>query len=95
MDRDVEVRVKVIVTGRVQGVFFRASTLEQAQRVGVTGSVENLPDGAVAIDIQGTRENVEEVVRWVHRGPPAAMVQSVSVRSETPTDKHKTFRVLK
>lgn len=76
-DRAVELRI----TGRVQGVFFRAATQEQAQRLGVRGWVRNDPDGSVAAHLEGGAEAVDALVEWCHHGPPFARVEAVQVRS--------------
>jgi acylphosphatase len=65
------------VTGRVQGVFFRAWMREQADDLGVTGWVRNCPDGRVDAHIEGEEAAVEQLVQLLHRGPPAAEVQDV------------------
>ncbi len=66
-----------IVTGRVQGVFFRASTAEQAQRLGLSGHAINLPDGTVEVLVAGPAVAVDELCRWLHEGPPMARVSKV------------------
>lgn len=78
------IRVHVFVTGRVQGVGFRYSTVDTASQLGLTGWVRNLPDGRVEAVFEGARDIVEEMVRWCHAGPPAAVVQDVAVEYEEP-----------
>lgn len=68
----------VRVTGRVQGVGFRAATVRQAHLLGVTGWVRNAPDGSVEALIQGEPELVDQMLSWLHRGPPAAQVREVT-----------------
>jgi len=68
---------RFIVTGRVQGVFFRASTRERALRLGITGHAKNLADGSVEVVASGTRESVDELDAWLHHGPQAAEVELV------------------
>lgn len=70
--------VRFRVTGRVQGVFFRASTREQAVRLGLAGHARNLPDGSVEVVASGGAGALDELERWLHHGPPAARVASVS-----------------
>jgi acylphosphatase len=65
------------VTGRVQGVFFRAWMREQAIELNVTGWVRNCPDGRVDSHIEGEDAAVAEVIRRLHRGPPSAEVENV------------------
>ncbi|HET7563319.1 MAG TPA: acylphosphatase [Rhodanobacteraceae bacterium] len=69
--------MRFIVAGRVQGVFFRASTRAQALRLGLSGYAENLVDGRVEVIAAGSREALDELDGWLHHGPPAARVESV------------------
>jgi len=71
--------VRAIVTGRVQGVWFRASTRDAAQRIDVYGWARNLPDGTVEIVAQGDDDQVEELIEWARQGPPQARVTSLQV----------------
>lgn len=73
-----------VVDGRVQGVYYRASTQEQARALGLRGWVRNLPDGRVELRAQGTRDRVEALIAWCRKGPPSARVTSVDVDWETP-----------
>ena len=73
------VRKRCIVTGRVQGVWFRASTQREARRLGVTGIARNLPDGSVEVIACGAVAAVDELVAWLHRGPQHAEVAGVAV----------------
>jgi acylphosphatase len=72
-------RVHLVVSGRVQGVAFRASTAEEARRLGLRGWVRNLADGRVEVEAEGRAADVEELVAWCRRGPPAARVERVEV----------------
>ena len=72
-------RVRAIVTGRVQGVAYRASTVYEARGHGLTGWVRNLPDGAVELEAQGDDDGVRALLAWCAHGPPAARVTGVSV----------------
>ncbi|WP_294119983.1 acylphosphatase [Sphingomonas sp.] len=65
------------ITGRVQGVFFRAWTAEQAKALGVNGWVRNAPDGSVEAHLQGDRWAVQRLIELLHRGPPSAVVDEV------------------
>ncbi len=87
-------RVNLIVTGRVQGVFFRASTLEKAQSLNLRGWVMNLPDRSVEILAEGSRYALEDLVEWCKLGPPEAMVQDVIVRWGKYQDEFRTFMIV-
>ena len=88
------VRVNIIVTGHVQGVFFRASTLEVAQSLRLLGWVENLPGGAVEIVAEGTAYAVESLIEWAKKGPHLAEVSDLRVRYEKPRGEFKTFMII-
>ncbi len=70
-------QVRITVRGRVQGVFFRAATAQEARALGLCGWVRNRPDGTVEIAAEGARRNLEMLLAWAHRGPPAAHVTEV------------------
>lgn len=69
--------LRCMVSGRVQGVWYRASTQERASALGVTGYAKNLPDGRVEVLACGDREAVEALREWLWQGPPAAEVSAV------------------
>lgn len=79
-----ETRAHVFVSGVVQGVGYRFSTVEQAMQLGVTGWVRNLPDDRVEGVFEGTRAAVEEMIRWCYKGPRGAVVKDVIVEYEEP-----------
>lgn len=83
----------VIVSGRVQGVWFRATTLEVAREAGAKGYVRNLPDGRVEALLQGTREEVEAVIAFMKKGPPGAVVMDIQVTMRVPEREYETFQV--
>lgn len=68
---------RFFVTGRVQGVFFRASTRDRALQLGISGYAKNRPDGSVEVVASGTAEALNELDGWLHHGPPAARVEAV------------------
>ena len=72
-------RVRALIEGRVQGVFFRASLREEATRRGLSGAARNLPDGRVEVELQGDDDAVDELVAWCWEGPPQAHVTNVEV----------------
>jgi acylphosphatase len=71
--------VRCIVTGRVQGVFYRAATAEQAVRLALGGWVRNLPDGSVEIVAAGSEDALAALTQWLWQGPPAARVTTVRI----------------
>lgn len=78
------VRRRVLVSGRVQGVAFRANCEREAQLLGVQGWVRNVPDRAVEVVAEGTRDDVDALVAWCRRGPRSAIVTGVVVHDERP-----------
>lgn len=80
--------IRIIVSGKVQGVFFRASTRDQANILGVSGFVRNLADGRVEIVAQGPASQLEDFVAWCGQGPPGAKVTNCNIEEHTP----KAFR---
>ena len=89
------VRARLRVAGLVQGVFFRQGTANEAARLGLAGTVRNLPDGSVEVEAEGSREVVEALVAWCRRGPPAARVEAVEVEWGEATGLRPPFRVLR
>lgn len=87
------IRAHVIISGRVQGVFFRAETQRTAQEHGVTGWVKNLPDGRVEAIFEGPEDAVNRVIAWCHTGPPYAVVTDVSVTREEYTGSFDRFSI--
>lgn len=77
-------RTHVHVTGHVQGVFFRATTRDTAEKHGVDGWVKNLPDGRVEAVFEGSEPDVEAMIEFCHEGSPAARVEDVEVAYEQP-----------
>ena len=77
-------RTRVFVSGHVQGVFFRGSTREKAQELGLYGWVRNLPDGRVEAIFEGDGDRVGEMLSWCEEGPPGARVREVVSEDEDP-----------
>ena len=90
-----QVRVRLRIEGRVQGVYFRASTVQQARRLDLTGWVMNCPDGSVEVVAEGARPNTEELIAWCHRGPPGAIVNKVSQCYEAYKGEFQRFGILR
>lgn len=88
-----KVRAHLIVTGRVQGVYYRAETRDQAEALGLTGWVKNRPDRSVEVVVEGRREDVEKLIGWCRQGPPVAEVTGVSVSWENYTGEFTKFKI--
>ncbi len=73
-------QVRIIVHGQVQGVFFRHTTKRVAEKLGVTGWVENVDDNKVEIVAEGEEDKLKELITWCHQGPPMAQVNKVDVK---------------
>ena len=86
-------RARVIVSGQVQGVFFRDSTRREATRQGLTGWVRNLPDGRVEMLFEGEEAAVRRLVDWCRRGPPDARVTDVTVEWAEATGQFDRFTI--
>ena len=67
----------IIISGKVQGVFYRQSTLEIANQLGIKGFVRNEPNGNVYIEAEGTEESLKKIIEWCKKGPPRAVVSEV------------------
>lgn len=72
--------MRLIVHGRVQGVWYRASAKEAAEKLGIKGWVRNLPDRCVEIDASGGADSVEKFIQWCYQGPPGARVTTIDVQ---------------
>ena len=88
-----KIRAHVIVTGKVQGVFYRAETASKARQLDLTGWVRNLPDGRVEAIFEGEEANVQKMLDFCRRGPPNAYVVDVNVRRQEWKDEFDEFSV--
>ena len=86
-------RARVRVSGQVQGVFFRDSTRQKAEELGLAGWVRNMPDGHVEALFEGPSEKVEEIVRWCKEGPQHASVENVDTDFESAGGDLEGFEV--
>ncbi|MEQ5834333.1 acylphosphatase [Marinobacter sp. R17] len=84
--------IRVRISGQVQGVFFRASTQEQAQAKGLSGYAKNLPDGRVEVVACGDGDALDRLVEWLHKGPERARVDHVDVEA-VGFRSHQGFRI--
>ncbi len=89
-----KIRANVIVSGKVQGVFFRSRTMAKAREVGVTGWVRNLPNGKVEAVFEGNEDAVETMIEFCKVGSPRALVKDVEVKREAYTGEHRNFKVI-
>jgi acylphosphatase len=84
--------LRIVVHGRVQGVWFRGATARQAYALGVTGWVRNLPDGSVQVHAEGAPLAVDQLVSFLHDGPPRARVDAVEI-ARTGIEGHDEFKI--
>ena len=82
-----------MITGRVQGVGFRYSCIIEGQRLGLSGWVRNTNQGNVEVWAEGTRENLDILLQWLHRGPSGARVDTVHHEIRLPTGKYCGFGI--
>ncbi len=88
------IRVRLIIEGRVQGVWFRESTRREASRLGVVGWVKNRPDGKVEVLAEGPEEAVRNLVTWCHHGPSTARVNRVRETEEAWRGEFASFDIV-
>ena len=87
------IQIKLVITGRVQGVFFRAETKKTADRLGINGYVKNLSDGSVEAVIKGDPASVSQMIEWCRTGPAISKVQSVKTEEISSVSNFNTFDV--
>jgi acylphosphatase len=88
------IRIRLIIVGRVQGVWFRESTRREASRLGVVGWVKNRPDGKVEVLAEGPEDAVRNLVTWCHQGPPTARVNRVLETEEAWRGEFTSFDIV-
>jgi acylphosphatase len=86
-------RIHLKVSGRVQGVYFRASTVEQARRLGLSGWVMNCADSSVEVVAEGEIEQLERLTHWCRSGPPGAQVKEVRAQWEASKEEFQSFYI--
>ena len=86
-------RAHVIVQGRVQGVYYRASARDHARRLNLKGWARNCANGNVELMVEGEERQIEQLIAWCHQGPPAAVVTQVEVEWQTATGEFAGFVV--
>jgi len=89
----VMVRRHVIISGRVQGVWFRGSAQDKAESLGITGWVRNTRDGRVESVFEGDEASVNEMISWCHHGPTMASVTNVEIDEEEYRNEFKSFDI--
>ena len=87
-------RVHCMVRGRVQGVYYRASALREARRLGLTGWVANRPDGSVELVAEGEEDQVKDLLAWTQHGPSTARVEKVDTRWRSYTGEFSEFKIV-
>ena len=85
--------IHIIVSGKVQGVFYRKNTQQKAQELGVSGTVQNLSDGTVEIYASGEEEDLKTLLWWTHSGSPSAEVNSVTSEFDKKENLPKPFEI--
>ena len=86
---------KIRISGKVQGVWFRASAKDKAIALGLTGNVWNEPNGDVGVIVQGPKNKIHEFIEWCKKGPPLARVDDVNTQEIDAADVYKTFEIVK
>jgi acylphosphatase len=92
-EKEVKKRLHVMISGRVQGVFFRASSRDAARERGLLGWVRNLPDGRVEALFEGPEEELAAMLEWCRHGPPGALPESVEATGEDFRGEFEDFRI--
>ncbi len=88
-----ETNVFVRVSGRVQGVWFRASTKQKAEQLGVTGWIRNTSNGCIEAIFEGDENMVKEMIDWCNHGPPQAKVENVEIKNQPVTKAFDSFAI--
>ncbi|MCQ6963214.1 acylphosphatase [Methanolobus chelungpuianus] len=83
----------MIVSGKVQGVYYRKFTQENAIRLGLAGFARNMPDGRVEVVAEGPRGSIETLIEMLHRGPAFSRVKDVDVRWSSPSGEFSAFGI--
>lgn len=88
-------RVHILVSGMVQGVFFRHSARQLAEKLGLVGWIRNNPDGTVEALAQGEKKSLEEFIAWCKKGPSASQVEKVDIEWDDKQGDHNDFEILR
>ena len=88
-----KVNVHVLISGRVQGVWYRASTKQKAEQLGIFGWVRNTKEGHVEAVFEGDEDNVNKLIDWCYLGPPLAKVENVKIQKQNETKSYDKFEI--
>ncbi len=88
-------RVLLFINGQVQGVFFRFMAKEEAEKLGLTGRVQNKPDGSVEILAEGDKDKLEELIAWCQKGPEHAKVENADATWQDYSGEFDGFNITK
>jgi acylphosphatase len=88
------ISVNMVIKGKVQGVWYRVSAQEQAEKLGLRGFVKNLTDGSVYAEVEGVQNSVESFLNWAKKGPENALVDEVIVNHQQ-LKKYETFKIVR
>jgi acylphosphatase len=86
-------RIRAIISGRVQGVSYRAATVAQALRLGIVGWVKNRDDGGVELEAEGSASQIDALLAWCEQGPPAAQVANVAIEELVASGVEQQFDI--
>ncbi len=86
-------RLRIVIEGIVQGVFFRATTIEESSKLDLTGWVKNCSDGRVEAVFEGDVDGIEQIVEWCKKGPPGAVVRNIETTWEQATGDYDSFTI--
>lgn len=88
-------RIRVLISGLVQGVFFRDETKKKADEIGVFGYVKNLNNGKVEAVFEGNKEKLDKIISYCHNGPEAAIIDKVEIKEEKYKGEFREFKILR
>lgn len=89
-----KVRAHILISGHVQGVFFRDTTRRKAEELRVVGFVRNLPDGKVEMILEGEKSAIENMIEWARQGPDSARVENIETEWENFRDEFSSFSII-
>jgi len=88
-----KINAHILISGRVQGVWYRASTKNKAEQLGIKGWVKNTTNGEVEAVFQGEEKLVEKMITWCYQGPPLAKVDKISVKKQDNIENYDDFSI--